>query len=182
MNRLSEGYKRAIDIIWCHTNFQAKKNVHFLILTMVQPQPGKVVQTEQMTDYKTFQKRRCISPQQTLSCTHSSVLLCYTASLQMGQMGPKMTLGTLTMSGDDFPGVQGALRGSNSDPISDIYWRHSDTAYCSRQGGHQRSNGCSNDKRQKIFQVDWITLKMNDRLCGKPAASEMFLGTIVLRN
>ena len=26
-------------------------------------------------------------------------------SLQMGQMGPKMTLGTLTMSGDDFPGV-----------------------------------------------------------------------------
>ena len=25
--------------------------------------------------------------------------------LQMGQMGPKMTLGTLTMSGDDFPGV-----------------------------------------------------------------------------
>ena len=23
----------------------------------------------------------------------------------MGQMGPKMTLGTLTMSGDDFPGV-----------------------------------------------------------------------------
>ena len=26
-------------------------------------------------------------------------------SLQMGQMGPKMTLGTLTMSGDDFPGI-----------------------------------------------------------------------------
>ena len=26
-------------------------------------------------------------------------------SLQMGQMGPKMILGTLTMSGDDFPGV-----------------------------------------------------------------------------
>ena len=26
-------------------------------------------------------------------------------SLQMGQMGPKMPLGTLAMSGDDFPGV-----------------------------------------------------------------------------
>ena len=26
-------------------------------------------------------------------------------SLQMGQMGPKITLGTLTMSGDNFPGV-----------------------------------------------------------------------------
>ena len=26
-------------------------------------------------------------------------------SLQMGQMGPKITLGTLAMSGDDFPGV-----------------------------------------------------------------------------
>ena len=26
-------------------------------------------------------------------------------SLQMGQMGPKMTLGTLTMSGDDVPDV-----------------------------------------------------------------------------
>ena len=51
----------------------------------------------------------------------------------MGQMGPKMTLGTLTMSGDDFPGVQGVLRGSNSvhDLISDIYRRHNDTVYCS---------------------------------------------------
>ena len=26
-------------------------------------------------------------------------------SLQMGQVGPKMTLGTLTMSEDDFPGI-----------------------------------------------------------------------------
>ena len=26
-------------------------------------------------------------------------------SLQMGQIGPKMTLGTLVMSGDDSPGV-----------------------------------------------------------------------------
>ena len=30
-------------------------------------------------------------------------------SLQTGQMEPKMTLGTLTMSGDDFPGAQGVL-------------------------------------------------------------------------
>ena len=61
-------------------------------------------------------------------------------SLQMGQMGPKMILGTLAMSGDDFPGVYGALRCSNSvhDLISDIYRRHSDTVYCSRQGGSQR--------------------------------------------
>ena len=61
----------------------------------------------------------------------------------MGQMGPKMTLGTLTMSGHDFPGVLGALRGSNSlhDLISHIYRRHSDTVYCSRQGGGE------NDRR-----------------------------------
>ena len=26
-------------------------------------------------------------------------------SFQMGQMGPKITLGTLAMSGDNFPGV-----------------------------------------------------------------------------
>ena len=26
-------------------------------------------------------------------------------SLQMGEMGPKMTLGTLKMNGNDFPGV-----------------------------------------------------------------------------
>ena len=47
-------------------------------------------------------------------------------SLQMGQMGPKMTLGTLAMSGGDFPRVQcvnGFLKGSNSahDLISAIY-------------------------------------------------------------
>ena len=37
-----------------------------------------------------------------LQCT---VVLYSDWSLQMGQMGPKMTLGTLTMSGDNFPGV-----------------------------------------------------------------------------
>ena len=58
-------------------------------------------------------------------------------SLQMGQTGIKMTLGTLTMSGDNFPGVQGVPRGSNSvdDLISYIYRQHSDTVYCSQKGG-----------------------------------------------
>ena len=74
-----------------------------------------------------------------------TVVLYSDWSLQMGQMGPKMTLCTLTMSGDDFPGVQGVLRGSNSvhDLISEIYRRHSDTVYCSRKGGRQRGKGWS---------------------------------------
>ena len=60
-------------------------------------------------------------------------------------MGPKMTLGTLTMSGDNFPGVQGFLSGSNSvhGLISDIDRRHNDTVYCSRKGGRQRGNNWS---------------------------------------
>ena len=37
--------------------------------------------------------------------THYTDVLYSDWSLQMGQMGPKMILGTLTMSGDDFPGV-----------------------------------------------------------------------------
>jgi len=37
-----------------------------------------------------------------LQCT---VVLYSDWSLQMGQMGPKMTLGTLKMNGNDFPGV-----------------------------------------------------------------------------
>ena len=65
-----------------------------------------------MAEYKTFQKKRRNSPKKTicLFCTiltHSqcTALLYSDGSLQMGQMAPKMTLGTLTMSGDDFPGV-----------------------------------------------------------------------------
>ena len=44
-----------------------------------------------------------------------------------------------------LPRRLGALRGSNSvhDLISDIYWRHSDTVYCSRQGGCKRGNSWS---------------------------------------
>ena len=71
-------------------------------------------------------------------------------SLQMGQMGPKMTLGTLAMSGDDFAGVLGVLEGSNSvhDLISDIYRRHSDTVYCcviQRLVTSDGSDGTQND-------------------------------------
>ena len=42
----------------------------------------------------------------------------------MGQIRLKMNLGALTMIGDDFPEVWGALGGSNGvhDLISDIYW------------------------------------------------------------
>ena len=60
-----------------------------------------------MAEYKTLQKKRRNSVQ-------CAAVLYSDWSLQMGHMGPKMTLGTLTMSGDDFPGVQGVLRGSNS--------------------------------------------------------------------
>ena len=51
-----------------------------------------------MAEYKTLQKKRHNSVQ-------CAAVLYSDWSLQMGQMGPKMTLGTLTMSGDDFPGV-----------------------------------------------------------------------------
>ena len=57
-----------------------------------------------MADYKPFQKKRR-KKKIHLFCTiltHSTHIIC---SLRMGQMGPKMTLGTLTLSGDDIPGV-----------------------------------------------------------------------------
>ena len=60
-----------------------------------------------MAEYKTLQKKRRNSVQ-------CAAVLYSNWSLQMGQMGPQMTLGTLTMSGDDFPSVYGVLRGSNS--------------------------------------------------------------------
>ena len=82
-------------------------------------------------------------------------------SLQMGQMGPKMTLGTLKMNGNDFPGVQGVLRGSNSvhDLISYIYWRQSDTVYCSRKGGRQRGKGWS----KSFFLENKVVVNFNFR-------------------
>ena len=57
-------------------------------------------------------------------------------SLLMGRMGPKMILGALTISWDDFPGVWGAKRGSKGveDRVSAIYcdeMHYCDTAYYS---------------------------------------------------
>ena len=79
----------------------------------------------------------------------------------MGQIGPKMTLGTLAMSRDNFPGVEGVLEGSNSvhDLISDIYRRHSDTVYCSRKGGRQRGNGWS----KSIFLENKVVVNFDFR-------------------
>ena len=61
-------------------------------------------------------------------------------SLKMGQMGPKMALGTLM--GMTFQAFKG-LRGSNSDHdlISDIYRRHNDTMLT--KGGRRCGNGWS---------------------------------------
>ena len=39
--------------------------------------------------------------------TQRTAVLYSDCSLQMGQLGPKINLGTLTMIGDDFPGVWG---------------------------------------------------------------------------
>ena len=39
------------------------------------------------------------------SDTQCTAVLYSDGSLQMGQMGPKITLSTLTISGDVFPGV-----------------------------------------------------------------------------
>ena len=63
-----------------------------------------------MTEYKTFQKRDVIALKDTMSslyyCDTQCTAVLYSGwSLQMGQMGPKMTQGTLTMSGDNFPGI-----------------------------------------------------------------------------
>ena len=112
---------------------------------------------------KTFQKKRCNSPKKTvrLFCTIVTQCLYSDGSLQMGQMGPKMTLGTLKMNGNDFPGVQGVLRGSNSvhDLISYIYWRQSDTVYCSRKGGRQRGKGWS----KSFFLENKVVINFNFR-------------------
>ena len=50
-----------------------------------------------MAEYKPFLKKR--------RDTECTAVLYSDWSLQIGQMGPKMTLGTLTMRGDDIPGV-----------------------------------------------------------------------------
>ena len=49
IDRLSEGYKRAVDKnLWSYkkTDFRAQKKEHFLVQTMFSLRPGKVVQTK----------------------------------------------------------------------------------------------------------------------------------------
>ena len=64
-----------------------------------------------MAEYKTLKKKRRDSPKKTVPfllhyCANLCTAVIYSNwSLHMGQMGPKMTLGTLSMSGDEFPGV-----------------------------------------------------------------------------
>ena len=74
-----------------------------------------------------FQKKRRNSPKKTI-CLFCTIVTQCTAELYNDwslQMGSKMTLCTLTMSGDDFPGILGAHRDSNSvqDLIRNIYRR-----------------------------------------------------------
>ena len=63
-----------------------------------------------MAEYKTCQKRDVIAQKYNMSIlnycdTQCTAVLYRSWSLKMGQQGTKMTLSTLTMSGDDFPGV-----------------------------------------------------------------------------
>ena len=114
-------------------------------------QKSKIIRIEFLSKWGMLQTSRYVQNSRNLEKTILTEISQCTAalysdwSLQMGQMGPKMTLGTLKMNGNDFPGVQGVLRGSNSvhDLISYIYWRQSDTVYCSRKGGRQRGKGWS---------------------------------------
>ena len=114
-------------------------------------QKSKIIRIEFLSKWGMLQTSRYVQNSRNLEKTILTEISQCTAalysdwSLQMGQMGPKMTLGTLKMNGNDFPGVQGVLRGSNSvhDLISYIYWRQSDTVYCSRKGGRQRGNNWS---------------------------------------
>ena len=58
---------------------------------------------------KLFKKRDVIGKKNTsivYYCDTQCTAVLYSGwSLQMGQMGPKMTLGTLKMNGNDLPGV-----------------------------------------------------------------------------
>ena len=92
-------------------------------------QKSKIIRIEFLSKWGMLQTSRYVQNSRNLEKTILTEISQCTAvlyndwSLQMGQMGPKMTLGTLKMNGNDFPGVQGVLRGSNSvhDLISDIY-------------------------------------------------------------
>ena len=56
--------------------------------------------------FSSFKKSKNLEKKKILTEISQCTAVLYSDwSLRMGQMGPKMTLGTLTMSGDDFPGV-----------------------------------------------------------------------------
>ena len=70
----------------------------------------------------------------------------------MGQMVLKMTLDTLTMTWDDFPGVWGPQVAQIAfkiflAPCVGIKMFYSDTVYYSLWGGGQRGNGWSRRSR-----------------------------------
>ena len=130
-------------------------------------QKSKIIRIEFLSKWGMLQTSRYVQNSRNLEKTILTEISQCTAalysdwSLQMGQMGPKMTLGTLKMNGNDFPGVQGVLRGSNSvhDLISYIYWRQSDTVYCSRKGGRQRGKGWS----KSFFLENKVVVNFNFR-------------------
>ena len=63
--------------------------------------------------------------------------------------------------GMTFQAFKVVLRGSNSvhDLISYIYWRQSDTVYCSRKGGRQRGKGWS----KSFFLENKVVINFNFR-------------------
>ena len=76
-------------------------------------QKSKIIRIEFLSKWGMLQTSRYVQNSRNLEKTILTEISQCTAvlysdwSLQMGQMGPKMTQGTLTMSGDEFPGVQG---------------------------------------------------------------------------
>ena len=74
-------------------------------------QKSKIIRIEFLSKWGMLQTSRYVWNSRNLEKTIlTEISQCTTAlysdwSLQMGQMGPKMTLGTLKMNGNDFPGV-----------------------------------------------------------------------------
>merc|ERR1711928_139822 len=68
-------------------------------------QKSKIIRIEFLSKWGMLQTSRNVEKTILTEISQCTAVLYSNWSLQMGQMGPKMTLGTLTMSGDDFPGV-----------------------------------------------------------------------------
>merc|ERR1712107_81209 len=85
-----------------------------------------------------------------------------------------------------FQAFRGVLRGSNSvhDLISYIYWRQSDTVYCSRKGGRQRGKGWS----KSFFLENKVVINFNFRHGAKkfrsirPLVLELWLFSVKEQN